>query len=262
MHPRKFYELFRVSFRESFAYRVNAVTRLISSILFLVAYFFVWQAIGASGQLNSSLTEVMTYLIMGQVVSNTSFVDVESFIGHKIHRGTITNELKRPVSIFTQAYFNELGKSFFYLLTRSLPIGILGIAIVKIALPGFTNAILFLLALFFSFNIVFLLSYTVAMGIFWTKIDWALRSMRNHVQKLFAGVIFPLYLVPEQFKIFFDFLPFQAMVDGPIRIFLTQATGKEALMIILNQIFWITILFLISHIAWKKAKTKLTVQGG
>lgn len=261
MNLSKYLEFSRVSFRESFAYRVDAFSSIFSSSIFLLLYFYVWSAIIASGHVNSSLHRIMTYFVIGQVVGNTVFVNVERYLGEKIRKGTIVNELKRPVTVFSQAYFHELGNLMFNFIARALPVGLLGLFFLQISLPGLFSSLLFLLSLFLAFNLVFLFSYSASMLIFWTKVEWSIRGSRNRIQKIFAGTLFPLFLVPERFQIFFNVLPFRYMVDGPITIF-TGSSLNASLQIIQIQIVWIGLLLILAHFSWKKAKTKLTVQGG
>lgn len=194
------------------------------------------------------------------MVQNTAFINVEKFLGPKIRHGTIVNELKRPLSVISQAYFHEVGNSAFNFLVKSIPVAVAGSFFVDLSIDLFT-ALYFLLSLLLSFNLVFLLSYTTSMMIFWTKVEWAIRGSRNHVQKLLSGVAFPLFLIPEPFYSIFQSLPFQAMVDGPVRIF-TGASISQTYSILLNQVFWMAVLFILAHLSWKKARKKLTVQGG
>jgi len=100
------------------------------------------------------------------------------------------------------------------------------------------------------------------MAIFWTEVHWSIRMMRNIVQNLFSGVLFPLYLLPDGLATVFNALPFQSMVDGPISIFTMEATGQAAVMVLLKQMGWFIVLLVLGEAAWRYAKTKLTVQGG
>lgn len=261
MNLSKYLEFSKVSFRESFAYRIDAFSSIFSSGVFLLLYFYVWSAISSSGSINSSLDRIMTYFVVGQVVGNTVFVNVEEYMGEKIRKGTIVNELKRPVTIFSQAYFHEIGNFLFNFVAKALPVAFLGAIFLQISLPGIFESFMFLVSLFLAFNLVFLLSYSASMLIFWTKVEWSIRGSRNHIQKIFAGTLFPLFLIPEKFQLIFNILPFKYMVDGPITIFTGQST-LASLEVILIQIIWILLLLIVAHFSWKKAKTKLTVQGG
>lgn len=262
MKTAKYWELTKIGFKEASAYRLDAITGLASSLLYIVLYYYIWGAISTAGTLTSSLTAVMTYIVVAQVVSSTVFISVEGFIGRKVRHGTIVNELKRPVTLFTQAYFRKLGVAAFRSLTRGLPVLILGIFYLQIPLPQGLNILYFFLSLLLALNLVILFSYSASMLVFWTKVEWSIRGVRNTVQKLFSGVMFPLYLLPAGLSQIFDLLPFKYMVDGPIQIFLMQRTGFEALKMLGLQFIWVLLLFGVAHVMWKKAKTKMTVQGG
>lgn len=258
----KYREFMRMGFREATAYRFNAVMALIGSILYLVMVFAIWTAIDASGQLATGLTGVLTYVLLGQVVSNSVFVDVESFISEKVREGTIVNELKRPVSLRLQIYSFLAGRTIFQTLSRGLPVLVIGFLFLNIQTPDAFNAASFLVALFLSFNLVFAFSYLTSMFIFWTNIGWGIRAMRSNIQDVFSGVLFPLYLLPDGLGTIFGYLPFQSMADGPIRIFTMDITGPEVFSVFGLQVFWIIIMIILGELMWRKAKKKMTVQGG
>lgn len=261
MNFSKYVEISKVSFLESFAYRLDSILGLFSTTLSLLMYFFVWKAITSSGAVSASLNSIMVYYVVATAVQASVFFSVEKFVGPKIQHGTIVNELKRPLTLLQHAYFRQLGKSSFDALKASLPILIVGLFLVDVSL-SFSSVILFVFSVFLSFNLVFLFSYVASMLIFWTKIEWAIRGSRNHLQKLFSGAIFPLFLIPEPLRSVFYLLPFQAMIDAPVRILNGGLTIGEAFPVFLNQLFWIILFFLIAKLTWKKAKKKLTVQGG
>jgi ABC-2 type transport system permease protein len=258
----KYIEFVRMGFREATAYRFNAVMSLVASILYLVMIYAIWTSIAASGQLSAGLTGVLTYVLLGQVVSNSVFVDVESWMSERVREGTIVNELKRPVSLRLQVYCYLVGKTMFNVVTKGLPVLFIGFLFIDMQIPSLVNSFGFLIALVLSFNLVFAFSFLTSMLVFWTEIGWGIRAMRSNIQQVFSGVLFPLYLLPAGLASFFDLLPFQAMADGPIRIFNMSATGGEMLNIFGLQIFWITVIAVLGELAWRKARKKLTVQGG
>lgn len=259
---KKYWKLVQMSFREATFYRLAALNTLGGSIVVIILYYFLWSAIAEAGTLQGGFQKAMSYIVVAQIVSNSVFMGTERFVGDRVRKGTIVNELKRPLSFFEHTYFHELGWALFGFFARALPIAAIGFFFFNLTFPNLVNSIYFLISLFFSFNLVVLFAYSVAMLIFWTKVEWSLRMMRNTLQNLFSGVLFPLYLLPAPLKPIFDSLPFQSMVDGPIQIFLMNATGQEPLLILGKQLFWIIILFLLSRFMWKKAKKKITVQGG
>ncbi|MFB6174652.1 MAG: ABC transporter permease [Candidatus Nanohalobium sp.] len=258
----KYLEFVRMGFREMTAYRFNAVMSLVASILYLIMVYAIWTAIDASGQLAVPLSGVLTYILLGQVISNSVFTEVEGYLSERVREGTIVNELKRPVSLRLQIYCYLIGKMLFNTLTKGLPVLVIGLLFLDMQTPTPLNAAGFIVALILSFNLVFAFSFLTSMLVFWTEIGWGIRAMRSNIQDVFSGVLFPLYLLPGGLASVFDLLPFQAMADAPIRIFTMEATGREILNIFGLQVFWIIVIAVLGELAWRKAKTKLTVQGG
>lgn len=262
MKLSKYKEIIKITLKEASAYRLDALMTLGSSIAFLILYYFVWYAIDQSGTLQGGFQQVITYVVAGQIVSNTAFLETEKYIGYRVRRGTIVNELKRPISLMTQTYLHEFGWMIFNFFTKAIPVALIGIIFLGIDVPNLTNLFFFLISTFLAFNVVFLFAYTTSMLVFWTKVDWSIRMMRNTVQNLFSGVLFPLYLLPDTLSVVFNILPFQVMADAPIQIFNMTATGTEIYTILGKQLFWIIVLYIVAFYAWKKAKKKITVQGG
>ncbi|MFB6145261.1 MAG: ABC transporter permease [Candidatus Nanohaloarchaea archaeon] len=258
----KYLELAKIGFRESTAYRLDAVMSFATSGFFLLLAYYIWSAIAASGSLATDFSSIITYIFVGQIVSNSVSVNAENQIGRRVREGTIVNELKRPISLRSQVYFNLLGQSVFDLLAKGLPVAALGVLVVHLQFPSLVNGIGFLVSLFLSFNLIFAFSYFTSMFIFWTKVGWSIRSMRSTVQQLLSGVMFPLYLLPAALKPVFYATPFPSMVDGPIQIFQMNVTGNEMLSIFGQQVFWIVIMLVLGELVWLKAKKRMTVQGG
>lgn len=262
MHIKKYLQFVRTGVYESGAYRMNALMSIANAILFLILSFAIWRAIAASGTLADSLSSIMTYLVLGQVVSRTAFVSVEQQLTERIREGTIVNELKRPISLRLQLYSQLFGHVLFKGVTVGIPMMAIGTVFFNVAFPTLTNFVAFMGSLFLAFTLVFSLSYMTAMFIFWTKVGWSIRAMRSTLMDLFSGVLFPLYLLPTELQTVFNLLPFQSMVDAPIRVFRMDVTGSAILNVYAEQVLWILILTLLGELLWRRAKTKLTVQGG
>lgn len=261
MNPRKYIEFTLTGFKTSLAYRLDSTASLINSIIFLALMYALWGAIASSGTLEGGLTQVLSYIVLGQVISSSIFMNVEKLLGGKVREGTIVNELKRPVSLRSQVYFQLLGIMLFNLIFVGLPMLLIGFLFLNLSFPSLGRTMVFGLSMFLGYNIVYTLSYSTSMLIFWTKIGWSIRMMRTTVQRLFSGVYFPLYLLPSELKTLFDIMPFQSMVDAPISIFM-NTTDTSILSVLAEQVIWIIILLVVGEVMWLKAKKKITVQGG
>lgn len=262
MNLKKYIQFAQVSARKSAAYRSNTVVSIMTSVFYLALAYYIWRAISLSGSLNASLIEIMSYIVLSRALLTVTRMNLESWFEERIIKGTITNELKRPVSLLLQTYFNFIGEAAFRLVSRALPIFFLGLIIFDITFPTLPHLLLFFTSSFLAFNLVFFFTYLFSMFIFWTKSGWSIRMVKNNLQRIFSGAIFPLFLLPENLKPFFYATPFPAMIDYPISIFRMTRTGPELYYALGIQVFWILIMFILGKIAWGKAKNKLTVQGG
>ncbi|MFB6209509.1 MAG: ABC transporter permease [Candidatus Nanohaloarchaea archaeon] len=258
MKPLKYLSFFRVGLREGLQYRANAVSGVFATFISLVLFYYVWRAIAASGELAQPFSSIIAYVALAQVINSSTSADIESWVGERVRKGTIVNELKKPASLGLQLYFYQLGKSSFKIVTRGIPAVTAAILVLGIGLPS--SGLMFFLSVFLSLNLVILLSYTTSMLVFWTKIGNSLRMIRFMVTALLSGAMIPLYLIPENIVRFFRLTPFPSLVDAPISIYLGSSQGVLSVFAI--QLFWIGFLLLFSQVLWKKAKKKLTVQGG
>jgi ABC-2 type transport system permease protein len=260
MSWRKYLSFTRVGLREGFQYRSDALSGIGATMISLVLFYFIWKAISASGELAQPFSVIISYVALARVIDNATSADLENWVGDRIRKGTIVNELKKPVSFRLQLYFYQLGKSSFKMVVRGIPALIVGIIFLNVGLPSLTGGLYFLVSLFLTLNLAIFLSYTTSMLVFWTKVGWSLRMTRTMVAGLFSGAMIPLYLVPDSVRAVFDLTPFPSMVDAPISIY--QGTAENVFSIFGVQMMWIIILGVLSEVLWRKATKKLTVQGG
>jgi len=256
----KYLSLTRVGLREGLQYRGNTLAGIGASLISLTLFYYIWKAIAASGELATPFSSIIAYVALARVISNATSANIEEWVGERIRKGTIVNELKKPVSLKLQLYFYELGRSSFKMIVRGFPALLVGILFLNVGVPGLLNGSLFLLSLFFTINLALVLSYLTSMFVFWTKVAWSLRMMRTMLAGLFSGAMIPLYLVPENIRAVFYLTPFPHMVDGPISIY--QGTAESVLQVFGMQLLWILLLSILAELVWRRAKTKLTVQGG
>lgn len=262
MRLRKYWQLFRVGFKEATTYRLMALGSFASTLIYVVLLLAVWTAISQGAELQGGLTRVVSYIILGQAVNNTVSLGTEKWFGDRIREGTITNELKRPVSLMAQSYLHEVGWKSFDALSKSLPILVIGVVFTGLSAPSFGNLAAFGVSVFLSLHLVFSIALASSMLVFWTKIDTGLRFTRSMVIDFFSGVVFPLYLLPDGLRSVFYALPFHLIVDGPINVFLMQRTGGDILALFAQQLLWTAGFMALAMLLWLKAKKKLTVQGG
>lgn len=254
--------LFNEGVKSNSFYRLMTVSSIASNVMYLVLLIAVWTAISQSATLRGGLDRVITYVIVATTVNTSVSSGIENFVGYRIQQGTIVNELKRPVSFLKTAYLHELGWQSLDALKTGTPLLVGGILLAGVSVPGLKGAALFLSSVFLAFNLVVLLALNSSMLIFWTKSFSGIRYSRSTLISLFSGALFPLYLLPEGLRQVFYLLPFSLMVDAPVRIYLGEVAGLEAVRLLGYQLAWIAAFYVALRFSWRKARNKLTVQGG
>jgi len=258
----KYWEMYKMGVKKASAYRLMSISSFASTFLYIVLLLAVWTAISKSATLAGGLSRVVSYIVLAQVINSSIDTGIEQWFGEKIKKGTITNELKRPVSLMSQAYFHETGWQSFDTLLKSVPLLVIGLLFTSLEMPGMYIFLAFLASVFLSYHLLLSVAMCTSMLVFWTKTSSGVRFTRVSIVNFMSGVVFPLYLLPESIKPVFYILPFRLLVDGPINIFLMQGTGPEIANLLLQQAFWIAVFFVLANLLWLRAKKKLTVQGG
>jgi len=145
---KKYLYFTKMGLREGLQYRANTFSGIGATIISLTLYYFVWKAIAASGELSQPFAVIISYVALAQVISNATSANLENIITQKIRKGTIVNELKRPMSLKLQLYSHQLGKSIFLLFVRVIPSLIICIIFLNVGLPTPINSV-YLSCLFF-----------------------------------------------------------------------------------------------------------------
>ena len=79
---------------------------------------------------------------------------------------------------------------------------------------------------------------------------------------LFSGFILPLPFFPDWLEAVARVLPFAAMMQIPVDVFLEKATGAEVVALLLLQLFWAAVLIGLARLFLGTAIRRVVVQGG
>jgi ABC-2 type transport system permease protein len=177
-----------------------------------------------------------------------------------VRTGNISTLLTKPVNYIFFRFFGELGRSVFKALMIGLPIIIAAIFILHLSLP---SSPMFFVSVALGFIISSLLSLLIGMWSFFTTGSvWGLRITRDFVEEVMSGSLIPLYIFPEWLKSIAYLLPFQAIYNIPLSIYVGKIASYEILYSIGMQVLWIAILFSVCFFAWKFSERRILIHGG
>jgi ABC-2 type transport system permease protein len=108
----------------------------------------------------------------------------------------------------------------------------------------------------------FLVIYIVSLLCFWT-LNWlGLHWTHTAVTNLFSGALIPLQFFPDGLRAIAMALPFQAIINTPLLIYLGEIQGSGILPAMGLQAFWIFALWAIGALMWGPCVRALEIQGG
>lgn len=256
--------LAKMHFNELNIYKSNFYFYTLNRIVEVVVYIFVWQAIynqtGDTG--GFTISQMITYYILVTTLRPMALWGINEKIGRSIRNGKINKELLNPLTYFQYYFGINLGE-----LTFGLVVGLATFVICNI----FWSASLPVsISYFFAFVIVVLLGIPITFFIqiiigtigFYTNSIWGLNIMKKAIISIFSGIIAPITLFPGWFQNLANILPFKELIYTPINIWLGQVEMNDICFIIVKQIIWAVILYIIAKIFFNHAVKKITINGG
>lgn len=192
-----------------------------------------------------------------------NFADTK--MSEKILSGDLAVDLLRPVPVFKLELANAISLRVAGIVFEFIPSLILYSLIFY---PDFLTVISmakFLIVVAMAFLLFFLINYIIGLLAFFIKNNFSLSSVKFTVIALAAGAYIPLDFFPQWLKGIINYLPFQYLFYWPIQFFLNRENtqGINPLLEILGmQLFWITVLYILSQILWKQSIRRFCSAGG
>lgn len=265
----KYQAIIRIRFSNSLQYRAAAlagiVTQFAWGLMEILAFFAFYK--GNPSAFPMEFSQTVSYIWMQQAflaLFMMWFFDEEIF--SSITSGSIAYELVRPIDLynrwFCQLVANRLAKATL----RCMPILIIAFVIpapLRMSLPeNVWQLALFLVSMVLGLCVVVSFGMLIYISAFYTLSPVGIRLIAAVLSDFLAGATIPLPFFPEPFRSIAEYLPFAAMQNMPLRIYVGNISGKEAAIGILMQCFWFVLLVIIGKLLMKNALKKVVVQGG
>ena len=257
-------KLANMRFKEYNIYKSNFYLFTLNRIVEVIVYIFVWIAIynqtGDAG--GFTIEQMVTYYILVTSLRPIALWGCNEDMAHSIRNGQIHKELLNPISYFQYYFGMNLGELAF-----ATVVGLATFICLSIFWPVYMptsiiNFLAFILVILLGIPITFFMQMIVGTVGFYSSSIWGMQILRQSVISIFSGIIAPLTLFPKWFQTISDFLPFRELVYTPVNIYLGQIGTNEILFIILKQIIWGIILYIIAKLFFKYSVKKITINGG
>jgi len=265
---QKYLQIFKISFAQEFAYRLNFIMWRVRNVLQIFLVFFLWTTIFADQSKeifgynrDKILTYVFGIMIMKALVLSARVIDVSG----EISRGDLTNYLLRPVNYFKYWFTRDISSKALNLSFAAVEFFLLYL-VLKPSLFFQTDVIQlagFLLATSLAIFLFFVLLFIVSFVPFWApELGWGAQFLLIIVATEFlSGGLFPLDILPSNIQGILYLTPFPYLIFFPLQVFLGKVTGLALVKGILISSAWTFALFYSMKRLWYKGLLVYRAEG-
>lgn len=260
----KYLAVARISMRRLLAYKFSSALGWIGGGTYLVASFAVWRALLDQGSMGGYDWETMkAYLLIAWATTSLGSAVGDWRMADRILWGHVATDLTKPIDYQRARFAEQCGG----LVVELIAIAVAVTAVVLFAggapLPASLSAgALFVASFVLIIPLKFVITYLISMLCFWTQNFMGLSWAKHAVVTLFSGAVVPLALLPQWLQSTAAVLPFTGVTATPAALYLGQATGSEALRLLMIQLAWVVGLWFAARFIWRGALRALTIHGG
>ncbi len=255
----KYLQIFKISFEQEFAYKINFIMWRVRNVFQIVITFFLWSTIFTNPgtvvfgyDKAKILTYVFALMMVRAFVLSARAVDVSSDIAE----GNLSNYLVKPISYFKYWATRDIASK-----TLNLGFAVIEFAALFLILkpPFYFQSdpyvlLAFLLSIFVASAIYFCILFLVSAVPFWApELGWASQFLVAIVIiEFLSGALFPIDILPAGLQKTVMLLPFPYMIFFPLQVYLGKISGAAQIQGFVVSFIWVGVLwFLMKHV-WAK----------
>lgn len=218
-----------------------------------------------------TLAQVITYTWLAQALLALTPWSADPEVALSVRTGSVAYDRLRPVDTYSLWYVRGAA----WMASRAVPRAALMVLGAGLVLPliGLSDwawkppptlaaaaafAVSLPLALALSSAFLMIVNIIVAA----TLTDRGVNVLFNSLIIVFSGNLLPLALYPDWAQTALLMQPFAGMMDIPLRLYVGQLSGIDALLGLGLQVFWTLALVLLGRFAMGRVMRRLEVQGG
>ena len=256
----------RSGFLTSLAYRNQVWANVFGKLVQVFARVAIWLAVyaGATAVDGFTISDMITYALLGGVVMGATRYDrIVRQVGTALKTGDVAVWLLKPVHYPLYLLAIEAGMSAYTFLLAVLPTIVI-VALVYGMLPpaSLFHGAMFVAFCGMSFIIHFLLAAIFGVLAFWLMTVFSLEWLLQSLIALLSGLLVPFWFFPQPFGAIASHQPLAWLVYYPSAVWLGQLDVGMTLLYFGLGLAWTALLATILALLWRRASSRITVQGG
>src|SRR4051812_38413302 len=206
--------------------------------------------------------DAVTYVWLAQALLMTVNVFGWEELALRIRDGSIAVDLARPLNPQRYWLAFDLGRAPYHFLFRGVPPFLVGALVfdLRYPTPGLAVAFVASVALAVVVSLGFRFLYNTAA--FWLVDHRGVMRLSVTVALFFSGMVLPLAFFPGPLRALAQALPFAAIVQAPVDVYLGKHTGSGLAGILALQAGWALALLAAGQVALARGTRKVVIQGG
>ena len=262
---KKYLYIYKTEIMTNLQYAFDILIGFISFCVLIFIFLNLWQYIYSdpSELINGySMNQMIWYVIITEILwMSLGGRKLCAKISSDVRTGNVAYNLNKPYNYVEYSLFNHLG----LVTVKFILVGILGMVLGMLFLHSFPQlSFVQVLAVFLSciFATIINILLITAIGLISFFIEDANPFYWLYSRLLLViGTIFPVEFFPQVMQPIIRYSPIYVVSYGPAKLFVDFNTNSF-LNIIVSQIIYLVISFIICHAIYNKGVKKLNVNGG
>lgn len=262
-------EFARIGFVNILAFRLRYYTGIITYLLNVTVYYYIWTAVLGAGQKTGvavagyNLAQMLTYVAIGWIIRSFYWNTIDQEMAYEVIEGKIAMELIKPVSVQGMWLARAAGESCFRLLLLTAPTAAVIALVFPVQRPASgAHFVLFLFAILASFLLMGGVNFLIGTCAIPLHSILSLIRAKFWLIELLSGLLIPLAFFPKPIQVLSRWLPFEHIAYTPLQIYLGKLSTAQSLRAVGESWLWVVLLLGAGHLWWKRGVQKITIHGG
>lgn len=258
-------EVAKRSFRRHSTYRAATAAGAFTNTVFGFIQAYVMVAVFETrDDVNGlDLSDALTWVFLSQsLIACLGVFHGVGELGQRVKTGEIVVDLYRPVDFQGYWLAADMGQAVFNLFARGAVPLLAGSLVFDLRLPSPGMAAAFAASIAIAMVVSFAWRFIVSLSTFWI-VDANGPTMASIlIMGLLSGFMLPLQFFPDWARAACRALPFSAMVQLPLEVFLGKHSGADVAGVLAYQLFWAAVLLAAGRALLPHANRQVEALGG
>jgi ABC-2 type transport system permease protein len=262
---RTYLPIARATYMIGMVYRFGFFFTIFGNLVYLGVAYYLWKSIYRYSDTIRGMTfnETFIYVALGSAIFILLKTYADWYIHYEIREGIIANYLTKPMDFQIYNLFANLGSLLMNLTAITLPTALVMIFVFKVKIALGVGLFLFPISLFLAFLISFSIDYAIGLIGFYSESVWGFSTTKEIIVTVFSGALIPLQFFPDAIQNILYWLPFQAIYHTPLMMITRPNQGPDVFVpMILVQVVWALVLFILARLFYNQAIKVLRIAGG